>query len=73
MTRGMSRLVGHYTDEKEAENAGLQALAHTEGAACCEVKDVSDMAWKLTMEGEDSQGWATGMAFYLPTEQRALE
>ena len=73
ITHGVPRLVGHYTDRKEAESAGLQALAHTEGAVCCEVKEVSDTAWKLTMEGVDSQGWVTGMAFYLPTEQKALE
>ena len=40
ITRGVPRFVGHYTDRKEADKAGLHALTHTANAVCCDVKDI---------------------------------
>ena len=73
ITQGLPRLVAYCTDKDEAKRKGLNALTNTENAITCDIKDLSGKPWALKMEGVDNQGWVSGMTFYLPTEQDALD
>ena len=73
ITQGLPRLVAYCTDKNEAKRRGLNALTNTENAITCDIKDLSGKPWALKMEGVDNQGWVSGMTFYLPTEQDALD